>query len=216
MPRRKQSGPQRPPAVSAGQRCGWAPPGAAGPGGQRCRGAAGGAGQQPSGRAGARAASEYHNNTYNEREGDTVKVLSPLILPADEQSSGASQAGVPEFTDDWLNFKGGKLKAEILGGLTWLDMETNRAFKYDFAECARSQQTQILDRIAYPQKAAPEDASAVEFFNLLRDLVLSGFFTSQAGISDLPYLGNEPLSDWKGCPAPALAKLGLDTGEGKA
>ena len=154
-----------------------------------------------------------HPKALNPHEWKTVRILSDLIIPADQSSGSATQAGVPGFIDDWLTLKGGDLLAEIRGGLTWLDMESNRAFRYDFAECARSQQTQILDRIAYPAKAAPEDASAVAFFNRFRDLVISGFYTSQTGIKDLPYTGNEPQSEWNGCPATALAKLGLDKDE---
>jgi hypothetical protein len=82
-------------------------------------------------------------------------------------------------------------------------------FGTDFIASTAGQQEPILDRIAYPKKAAPEDGSVVAFFNHFRDLVVSGFFTSETGIKDLPYLGNEPQSDWHGCPAPVLAKLGL-------
>ena len=150
-----------------------------------------------------------HPKVFNPHEWKTVRILSDLILPADQRSGSATQAGVPEFIDDWLSLKRGNLLAEIRGGLTWLDLQSNRSFKYDFADCPAARQKQILDRIAYPEKAAPEDAGAVAFFNTLRDLVVSGFFTSQAGVQDLPYLGNEPQSEWKGCPAPALVKLGV-------
>ena len=136
-----------------------------------------------------------------------------LIIPADERSGSATQAGVPEFIDDWLDFRGGHLLAEIRGGLTWLDMECNRRFNHDFADCADAERKQILDRIAYPDKAAPEDASAVAFFNQLRGLVVSGFFSSEMGVKDLPYLGNTMVAEWKGCPPEALKKLGLTGGE---
>jgi Gluconate 2-dehydrogenase subunit 3 len=151
----------------------------------------------------------YRPKVFDPHEWKTVRVLSDLIIPADQLSGRATQAGVPEFIDDWLNLKQGGLLAEIRGGLVWLDIECNRSTGYDFADASAAQQKQILDRIAYPGKAASEDASAVAFFNSLRDLVVSGFFTSQMGIRDLPYIGNEPQSEWNGCPAPVLAKLGL-------
>ena len=121
----------------------------------------------------------------------------------------ATTAGVPEFIDDWLDLQRGDLLSSIRGGLAWLDIECYRLCGTDFIASTRGRQEQILDRIAYPKKAAPEDANAVAFFNHFRDLVVSGFFTSEFGIKDLPYLGNEPLSEWQGCPAPVLAKLGL-------
>jgi hypothetical protein len=154
-------------------------------------------------------AGAYQRQVLDEHEWKTIRILSDLIIPADERSGSATQAGVPEFIDDWLNFKGGNLLAEIRGGLTWLDMECNRKFGRNFVDGSPTQQKQMLDRIAYPGKAAPEDAAGVAFFNHLRDLVVSGFFSSQVGVKDLPYLGNQMLPEWNGCPPEVLEKLGL-------
>ena len=154
-------------------------------------------------------AAPYQPKVFNPHEWKTVHTLSGLIIPADERSESATAAGVPEFIDDWLDLQRGDLLSTIRGGLAWLDIECNRLFGTDFIASTAGQREQILDRIAYPKKAALEDASAVAFFNQFRDLVVSGFFTSETGIKDLPYLGNEPQSDWQGCPAPVLAKLGL-------
>jgi hypothetical protein len=158
----------------------------------------------------AAAAAAYKPKVLNDHEWKTVRVLSDLIIPADERSGGATEAGVPEFIDDWLEFNRGTLLAEIRGGLAWLDMECNRLFNHDFVDCSEAQQKQILDRIAFPPKAAPQDANAVAFFNHLRDLVVSGFFSSKMGVKDLPYLGNTMVADWKGCPPEVLTKLGLE------
>jgi hypothetical protein len=151
----------------------------------------------------------YQPKVFHPHEWRTIRILSDMILPADERSCSASEAGVPEFIDGWLHVKQGNLLDEIRGGLTWLDMASNRSFQFDFADCSIQRQKQILDRIAYPEKAAPEDASAVVFFNSLRDLVVSGFFTSRQGIRDLPYVGNQPQQQWTGCPPQVRAKLGL-------
>ncbi len=165
--------------------------------------------KMPKASAGEQAGAGYQRKILNEPEWKTVHALSDLIIPADERSGSATQAGVPEFIDDWLDFRGGTLLAEIRGGLVWLDMECNRKFKRDFVDCSAPQQKQILDRIAYPQKAAPEDAAGVVFFNRMRDLVVSGFFSSKMGVKDLPYLGNQMLAEWNGCPPEVLAKLGF-------
>ncbi|MGA2074348.1 MAG: gluconate 2-dehydrogenase subunit 3 family protein [Terriglobia bacterium] len=151
----------------------------------------------------------YKRKILDEREWKTIYILSDLIIPADERTGSATQAGVPEFIDAWLDLRRGDLLAEIRGGLTWLDMECNRLFSHDFVDCSNTERKQILDRIAYPAKAAPQDAHAVAFFNHLRDLVVSGFFSSKMGVKDLPYLGNTMVADWEGCPPEVLAKLGL-------
>ena len=153
------------------------------------------------------AGAAYQPKVFNPHEWKTVRTLSDLIIPADERSASATAARVPEFIDDWLELQRGDLLSTIRGGLTWLDTECNRLCGTDFIASRAGQQVQILDRIAYPKNAAPEDASAVAFFNRFRDLVVSGFFTSKAGVKDLPYLGNEPQSDWQGCPAPVLARI---------
>jgi len=149
----------------------------------------------------------YHLKALTEHEYETVKVLSDWIIPADERSGSASQAGVPQFIDDWLNFQGGDLRAEIRGGLMWLDVECKYQFGHEFAGCAQAEQKKILDRIAYPEKASPEDSNYVAFFNQLRALVVEGFFSSEMGVKDLPFLGNKVVADWEGCPENVLVQI---------
>jgi hypothetical protein len=80
----------------------------------------------------------------------------------------------------------------------WLDQEAKRQFQTDFASATVANQKQILDRIAWPAKAAPGDHPWVSFFNKYRDLTVSGFFSSKMGVADLPYLGNRAVGEWKG------------------
>jgi hypothetical protein len=157
----------------------------------------------------AMPAAAYAPKTLNAHEYKTVVVLSDLIIPADERSGSATQAGVPEFIDDWLGVGGGSQLDSVRGGVTWLDLESNRAYNHDFIDASETEKKQLLDRIAYPKTAAPEDAAGVVFFNQIRNLVLSGFYSSKMGIEDLPYLGNKMLSEWNGCPPNVLAKLGV-------
>ena len=150
------------------------------------------------------AKAPYRRKVFDDRQWHTVEVLCDLILPADERSVSAVKAGVPEFIDDWLDFRKREdgddfLAAQILGGLSWLDQESTGKFGKDFAAAAPAQQKELLDRIAWPEKAAPEDRRWAAFFNRFRDLTVSGFFSSQAGVADLPYLGNKAVAEWKGC-----------------
>ncbi len=146
----------------------------------------------------------YQRQTFDDRQWRTVRVLCDLIIPADERSGSATQAGVPEFLDDWIAFRTGQdgnqdFRAEIFGGLMWLDRESNRLFEKEFAAASSDQQKQILDRIAYPKKVAKEDHPWATFFNQFRSLTVGGFFSSKMGVGDLPYLGNTVVVDWKGC-----------------
>ena len=146
----------------------------------------------------------YQRKTFDDHQWKTVRVLCDLIIPADSRSGSATQAGVPEFLDDWIAFRTDQdnnenFKAEIFGGLMWLDRESNRLFQKDFADAGPDQQKQILDRIAWPKKAAKEDEAWAHFLSQFRSLTVSGFFSSKMGVSDLPYLGNVPVPEWKGC-----------------
>jgi hypothetical protein len=150
------------------------------------------------------APAAYQRKVFDDHQWRTVHLLCDLILPADEHSGSATQAGVPEFIDDWLDFRkredgNDRLQTEILGGLSWLDRESERLFEKSFADAAGAQQKQILDRIAWPARAAAEDRRAVTFFNRFRDLTVGGFYSSRVGIADLPYLGNKAIMDWRGC-----------------
>lgn len=156
--------------------------------------------------AAARAPTEgpYQRKVFNDHQWKTVSVLSDLIIPADERSGSATQAGVPEFIDDWLAFRtqqdgNQNFQAQMLGGLIWLDRESKRLFEKDFADASIDQQKQILDRIAWGDRASKEDHQGVTFFSRFRDLTVSGFFSSKMGVHDLPYLGNTAVPEWKGC-----------------
>lgn len=146
----------------------------------------------------------YKRQVFNDHQWQTVGVLSDLIIPADDRSGSATQAGVPEFIDDWLAFRTQQdgdrdFEAQILGGLIWLDRESNKLFEKNFVDTAVDQQKQILDRIAWPDRASKEDHAGVQFFSKFRDLTVSGFFSSKMGVHDLPYLGNTAVAEWKGC-----------------
>src|SRR5438046_2786986 len=98
-------------------------------------------------------AAPYRRKVFDDKQWRTVRVLSDLIIPADERSGSATQAGVPEFIDDWLDFRtkedGSDLfAAQILGGIMWVDQESTRLFGKDFASASTEQQKQILDRVA--------------------------------------------------------------------
>jgi len=158
------------------------------------------------------APAAYKRKVFDDHQWRTVRVLCDLILPADEHSGSATQAGVPEFIDDWLDFRkhedgNDRLETQILGGLAWLDRESEHLFEKQFADAAAAQQKQILDRIAWPGRAAAEDHIAVTFFNRFRDLTVGGFYSSRAGIADLPYLGNKAIMDWQGCDPKAWAMI---------
>ncbi len=131
----------------------------------------------------------------------TLKALCQAIVPPDEQSGGAVEAGAPEFID-LLTSENKDYQLKLGGGLMWLDAACQNRYGKVYLECAPEQQKGILDLLAY-RKSAEKDASlsqGISFFSLLRDLTVDGFFTSEIGIKYLQYIGNDYLSEFPGCP----------------
>lgn len=143
----------------------------------------------------------------DEHEMKTVGVLADIIIPKDDTSGSATDAGVPAFIEfivkDMPHYQ-----TPVRGGIKWLDLQCMRRFNADFASCTAQQQIELVDEIAYPAKARPEMQQGVAFFNTMRDLTACGFFTSKIGIDDLGYVGNRP-NQWDGVPEDVLAQYGL-------
>ncbi|WP_034256978.1 gluconate 2-dehydrogenase subunit 3 family protein [Adhaeribacter aquaticus] len=145
---------------------------------------------------------------FTEEERKTVRVLADIILPRDDRSGNASDAGVPEFIEFMMLDQPNK-QVPMRGGLKWLNNQCLKRYDKAFVECSEPQQTEILDAIAWPAQAKPEMSQGVAFFNSFRDLVASGFWTSKMGIEDLQYMGNVGNPNWNGCPEEACQKLGV-------
>jgi gluconate 2-dehydrogenase gamma chain len=161
--------------------------------------------------AAAKAKGAFKPKFFTAAEYATVVMLSNIIIPKDERSGSASDAGVPEFIDftmaETLSDQPDRQTA-IRGGLAWLDNESLKRFNGTFTKVTDAQRTQILDDIAFPKKAKPEMSHGVRFFNGFRDLVASGFFSSKVGVADLQYMGNVPTV-WNGSPPEVMQKVGV-------
>src|SRR6266550_1297893 len=154
------------------------------------------------------AATPFAPTFFTPHEWDTVRVLVDLIIPRDERSGSATEAGVPEFMDFMMTDRPDG-QTPMRGGLAWLDNECYERFSKTFVAATPAEQTAVLDDIAWPKKAKPELSQGVAFFNMFRDMTASGFWSSKIGVTDLDYQGNTFVAEWKGCPPAALQKLGV-------
>ena len=148
---------------------------------------------------------------FNAHEWKTLRVLVDYIIPRDERSGSATEAKVPEYIDFLLAEKDANPATQVAmqGGLGWIDTESQKRFGKPFVNATDAQRRDILDDIAYPAKAKPEMSHGVAFFNRLRDMTASGFFSSAMGFQDLKYQGNVFNPGYDGCPPAVLEKLGV-------
>ncbi len=159
----------------------------------------------------AKAAGGFTPRFFTADELATATLLADLILPRDERSGSASEAGVPEFLDFVLAEEMTD-PVRIRGGLGWLDRECRDRFGKRFLDCEVPERAALLDDIAWPARARPEHSQGVAFFSAFRDLVAGGFWSSKVGVEDLGYQGNVVVTEWKGCPEEQLRKLGVSYG----
>src|SRR5438045_320286 len=144
---------------------------------------------------------------FTPHEMATIALLSDIIIPADEISGSATQAGVPGFIEFMVKDKP-EYQTPMRGGLRWLDLQMSKLYGTSFKDSKSDQQIAMVDAIAYPAKAKPQMKQGVAFFSLVRNLTASGFFSSEMGIKDIGYKGNSP-TQWNGVPDDVLKQYGL-------
>ena len=131
-------------------------------------------------------------NFFTEHEMATITILSDIIIPKDAVSGSATDAKVPEFIEFIVKDMPDH-QVPMRGGLKWLDLHSYKKHAKAFTECSGKEQIAIVDEIAYPEKAAPALAQGVSFFNKIRDLVTTGFYTAEIGVKDLGYMVMCPI-----------------------
>jgi gluconate 2-dehydrogenase gamma chain len=144
---------------------------------------------------------------FTAHEFATITVLADIIIPKDEISGSASDAKVPEFIE-FIVHDMPSHQIPLKGGLRWLDMQCLKRYEKPFVDCTAAQQIELVDQIAYPKKAKPDMSQGVQFFSLMRDLTATGFYTSEIGVKDIGYKGNQP-NQWNGVPDDVLQQYKL-------
>ena len=135
-----------------------------------------------------------------------VEHLTEMIIPADD-SPGAKQAGVAEFIDFMLANRvsvtagedsrsvedrlgqGTAAQIQFEGGLNWLNARSKSEYQHTFMECTLAQQVALLEELAYKSKFTPTTERGREFFQMLRDYTVVGYYTSKIGLESLGYPG---------------------------
>ena len=156
----------------------------------------------------AKPAAPFKPKFFTAHEYATVGVLVDLIIPRDERSGSATDAGVPAFMD-FMMIDQPRRQIAMRGGLAMIDrLSVDRSGKR-FVSAADRERRALLDEIAYTTNPDRGLSQAVAFFSSFRDLTASGFWSTKMGVADLQYQGNAFVSEWTGCPDAALKKLGV-------
>jgi hypothetical protein len=137
-----------------------------------------------------------------------ITLLGDIIIPRDAHSGNASDAKVPAFIE-FIVKDMPEHQVPIRGGLRWLNLRSLKHFNKSFASVTDTERIALVEEIAWPEKSKPEVSQGVSFFNHIRGLVATGFFTTEMGIKDLGYVGNKP-NVWLGVPPEIVKQYGLE------
>jgi gluconate 2-dehydrogenase gamma chain len=144
---------------------------------------------------------------FTPHEMATITILADIIIPKDAVSGSASEAKVPDFIEFIVKDMPDH-QIPMRGGLRWLDMQCLKRYNKSFKDCDEKQRIEIVDEIAWPNRVKPGMKQGVAFFNLMRNLTATGFYTSEMGIKDIGYQGNKP-NQWNGVPDDVLKQYNL-------
>src|SRR5258707_8024456 len=123
-----------------------------------------------------------------------LKFLCDSIIPKDEKSGGAVEAGAPEFID-LLTSENPEFQLKLGGGLFWLDGACTDRYGNVFMQCTPEQKKEIVDLIAFRKNAKknPSLSQGVAFFTFVRNMTCGGFYPTKIGIADLEDIDNPPV-----------------------
>jgi hypothetical protein len=131
----------------------------------------------------------------------TISAMSSLIIPADDHSPGAKEAGVPAFIDLIVSSSPEEVRKTWRDGLAAVDRLSQKKYKKNFRESGQDEQVKLLEDISRNELNPKEPEE--HFFRTVKNLTIDGYYTSEIGIhKDLQYKGNSYAKNFVGCTHP--------------
>lgn len=135
---------------------------------------------------------------FNRHEFATLDRLTDLIIPTDDHSPGAHEAGVAKYID-WVTAQQiePEAKSSWTKGLADVDALSKELFNVKFVKASQEQQIELMNRLC--GKIGKPDEARVRFWGQLRETTTFVYYTSSIGIhKDIQYLGNVLLDQFQG------------------
>jgi len=140
----------------------------------------------------------YSPQFFTPAEYASVERLAELIIPSDA-TPGAKEAGVAEFID-FMVASDPEAQYPFRMGLAWMNAHAERTFGKRFVELTPEQQNSLLQPLAYKDKTRTGEEDGREFFKLMREYAVTGFYTSQIGFKELDNPALRFYSESPECP----------------
>ena len=150
----------------------------------------------------AAGAAAWTPRVFTPHQDATVIEISELIIPQTD-TAGARAAQVNRFIDTVLEDAPADERDSFLRGLAWMDRRSRALHGTDFIELAVEDQEALLTAVSARDGADAADGEGIEFFEAIKRLTITGYYTSEAGM--LEQLGDDGtlyFSDIEGCTHP--------------
>lgn len=129
----------------------------------------------------------YSCKFFTSAEYATLERLAEMIIPSDG-TPGAREAGVSEFID-FMVWSDTNIQYQFRYGLGWLDAHAQKLYEKPFRDLQPAEQTEILEHLAYKNRFRSAEEDGRQFFKLIREYTVMGFYTSRIGLKELGYPG---------------------------
>jgi hypothetical protein len=130
---------------------------------------------------------------------ETVEVLTELIIPQTD-TAGARTARVTAFIDTILSDAEPNARDQFVDGVGWIDQRSMELFGSRFVAASVEQQNALLTILSARENKTPADAVGVEFFQALKSLTVTGYYTSRIGmLQELDDDGSNYFNEKQGC-----------------
>jgi gluconate 2-dehydrogenase subunit 3-like protein len=141
---------------------------------------------------------EYQLLFFSAPEYALMEQLTDIIIPSDA-TPGARDAGVSEFIDLMVS-RDPDLQRKFHTGLAWLNTHSEKVKGRRFLDLPPIQQVTLLESLAYKAKFRDGQEKGREFFQLLREYTVMGFYTSEIGLKELDFPGLRFYNTSPSCP----------------
>ncbi|MDH3711720.1 MAG: gluconate 2-dehydrogenase subunit 3 family protein [Cyclobacteriaceae bacterium] len=119
-------------------------------------------------------------------QGALVAAIAEIIIPATD-TPGAKDVGVPEYIDQMLmDVFPAEDKEHFRQGLIDFTNQVQAKHNKAFVDCNEEVQNQLLMGLAEKAKdVPPQPGTKRPFFSMMKELTIVGFFTSEAGATQV-------------------------------
>ena len=131
----------------------------------------------------ATGAGVWTPRVFTPHQDATVVELSELIIPQTD-TAGARAAQVNRFVDAVLEDAPDSERESFLRGLAWVDRRSRELHGADFIAAPPDEQVALLTSISAPEAADAGDPEGAQFFEAIKRLTITGYYTSEVGMRE--------------------------------